>query len=383
MYSRKLALAIAKQYRTCPPPAVMDSPENDKYAKQHLAVCPYCSTRAREDRENWSHIADNVKNYFTTAGRAEMQIDPAAGQLRFVSTDLCKWRDGYFYNPPMVLILGTLSGKPDVVEVVQVYNDIVLAAPGDLILDGEQSGIGDIFIECWNRYNIDCNYLDVPIGRIREEILKAVESIGKDPGAYPPWAAQPRPLEKEDYRLYFRELEKQVNRIFALKNYKTLSDQVNKPKIKLVYSSTEDAQRALKELKQDITWRRLPENIDETLFLAVFSADALPIAAKDTDTDSLVANIVFVKEGKIKNITPCPMEIYSQTNAVSISGRITDLPDVHAKNKVAIFALYHDDIIVYPIKSDWNDKNGSFFAKFNISAKLDWTLLAAVIYDAV
>lgn len=383
MYSRKLALSIAKQYRTCPPPAVMDSPENEKYVEQHLAVCPYCSTRARKDGKNWSHIADKVKNSFISADRAEMQSEPAAGQLRYLSTDLCKWSDGYFYNPPMVLILRISSEKSDVLEVAQVYNDIVLAAPGDLILDKEQSGIGDIFIECWNRYSLKRNYLEPTVGHIGEKVLEAVKSIGKDPGPYPPWAVQPRPLEKEDYRISFRELERQVSHIFSLKNNKTLSTHVNKPRIKLAYSSTRDAQRAIKDLKHDITWLREPENFDETLFLAGFPADALQMAAKDTDAGNLVANTVFVKQGKIKNIVPCPVEIYSQTNAVSISGKISDLPEVPAKNKTAMFALYHDDIIVYPIKSDWDDKNGSFLAKFNISAKFDWTLLTAIIYDLV
>ena len=48
MYTRKQALAIAKQVRTCPPQEVRDNPEHSRENKRHMAICPFCSTEIHE-----------------------------------------------------------------------------------------------------------------------------------------------------------------------------------------------------------------------------------------------------------------------------------------------------------------------------------------------
>lgn len=121
-----------------------------------------------------------------------------------------------FYNPPLVLVLEDVGEISDDLWVAQTYHDIYLAGPGDLILSAEQTGTDELFVECWNTYRLNTKDLDPPLGQISLDIMEAIEILREDSDAYPVWAFQTKPLTNHDVRIYFRELEAEVARIFSL-----------------------------------------------------------------------------------------------------------------------------------------------------------------------
>lgn len=215
MYSRKLALSQAKKYRTCPPPHIADSPSHKEYLRQHLEICPYCSAQVMEDHKNWGYLAEQIQDFFPPPSRAnEIKDEGLPGQIRHIRADLGRWCGGYFYNPPLILILETVTEHPDTFLVAQMYHDMYLSGPGDLILSDEQTETEELFVECWNTYVAEAASLETPIGKVGPEIIESVKQLGQNPHTYPDWAIQPRPLTNYDARIYFRELETQVGLFF-------------------------------------------------------------------------------------------------------------------------------------------------------------------------
>ena len=207
MYSRKLALTLAKQYRTCPAPVVRDDPSQRLEYERHLAICPYCSMQRVEEREAWIVLSKELEDLFADEKEHEQKEMVCPGQFRFLRKDLAIWREGLFYNPPMVLVLEKTGVISDDVLVSQIYHDISLAGPGDLVLKDRQTPVGDLFIESWNLYTLKAADLGESLGSVPPEIINAARSFEKQPDAYPDWAILPRPFAENDSRIYFRELE--------------------------------------------------------------------------------------------------------------------------------------------------------------------------------
>ncbi len=214
MYSRKLALSQAKKYRTCPPPHIADNPAHKEYLRQHLEICPYCSTRVMENNRSWGHLAKQIQDFSPSPLTHEKQNGKQTGQIRHIRDDLGRWREGYFYNPPLILVLEEIVEDSDAFLVAQMYHDIYLAGPGDLILSGEQTETDELFVECWNIYVAEAVSLEPPTGQVAPEITGAVKQLRQNSRAYPGWAIQPKPLTDYDARIYFRELETEIGLIF-------------------------------------------------------------------------------------------------------------------------------------------------------------------------
>ena len=98
MYSRKLALALAKQYRTCPPPDIRDDPSAKEDLERHLAICPYCSSQAIEDSKPWEELTERLQAILSSSCAVPGQDEVVVGQLRYVRSDMGRWRHGLFYN---------------------------------------------------------------------------------------------------------------------------------------------------------------------------------------------------------------------------------------------------------------------------------------------
>ncbi len=135
MYSRKLALTQARQYRTCPPPDIANNPLHERFFRQHLLICPYCNSKENEGLETWADLSESLKTYYPAARSVSAKIGAAPGQLRFLKSELGTWHQSSYYNPPGVLVLEKFNAISDDLQAAQIYNDIALAAPGDLIVE--------------------------------------------------------------------------------------------------------------------------------------------------------------------------------------------------------------------------------------------------------
>lgn len=210
MFSRKTALARAKQYRTCPWPShARHHPSYKEYLQQHLDICPYCSTSlVMEEIGHWEQLTEQLRDAFSDPVSDQDDILP--GQLRYIRSDSGVWRDRYFYTPPLVLVVKD-AGYSDRVIVAQTYHDILMAGPGDLILTPEQTETDDeLFVESGNTFIVEFRKLATLVGKVAPNIINAVRNLGEDAEAYPSWALRPRPITEYDPRVYFRELEAEV-----------------------------------------------------------------------------------------------------------------------------------------------------------------------------
>jgi len=214
MYSRKSALSQAKRYRTCPPPHIADHPSHKECMKHHLRICPYCPL-IMEDHRKWGNLTRQIQEMLPQSEKSGKEDKVRQGQFRYIQSDLGGWREGYFYNPPLVLVLEEIAEMPGEVLAAQTYHDIYLAAPGDLILTGDHTGTDEFFVECWNTYITAAANLDLSLGEVAPEIIAVVKALGKDSLAYPSWALQPKILTDYDTRIYFRELETEVSITFG------------------------------------------------------------------------------------------------------------------------------------------------------------------------
>ena len=120
-------------------------------------------------------MCERMKEFFSPAENIPGKTRVSAGQLRFLKPEMAGWHNRYFYNPPCVLVLETNNKIADEILVAQIYHDITMAAPGDLILDEARSGAGGIFVECWNTYTLKSSYLGPIVGTVTPEIIEAVK----------------------------------------------------------------------------------------------------------------------------------------------------------------------------------------------------------------
>lgn len=215
MYSRKTALSRARQYRTCPPSFIADDPDHQENMRQHRDVCPHCSGRIAEHIKAWETLAAALpKPGIRNEREFPKQEQILKGQLRHIRSGLGRWRGRYFYNPPLVLVLTDAEEFSEHVPAVQTYHDVYLAGPGDLILSGEQTGIGELFAECGNIYTVRAGDLDMSQGQVSSDIPEAIKKLAQFPQAYPDWALYPKPLTADDARIAFREIEAETASVF-------------------------------------------------------------------------------------------------------------------------------------------------------------------------
>jgi len=213
--SVKESLSIAKQVRCCPPPG-LKSNGYEKFLKKHMGLCPYCGTDLSIYDNNdapWEKLADRLQRALKKS-KSEGPIKK--GELRRIASRLAGWRDGFYYNPPLVIVYEVDADFPEIVQVVQVYDDILLAGPGDLILTEDMTnGTGSLLVECWNSYTIKASFLDPTISVLSEEIMDAVCEMVTNEAYTPSWALLPPPMTEHDPRRYFRKLEVDVAYTFG------------------------------------------------------------------------------------------------------------------------------------------------------------------------
>jgi hypothetical protein len=362
MYTRKTALALAIQARTCPLPDIVDDPAHAQQNRQHLAICPFCSTRR-------SHELDACRELARSLGKKNSPfpkpppIEP--GQIWRIDPALTCWRDHFYYSPPAVVVVKKPEpGNPGLLA-AQIWHDIFLAGPADLVVTPEDSPYnGQIFIETWNVYTLKEPYLTHYLGRISPGQTTDILRMNQDPKYLPPDAMALLPLEENDPRHYFRKMEIETGYTFARAAAHDLMNQLPRDDVTALLQQ-------IRHIFPDITFSWSPGTVEECFATLEFPAESLALAAADQDHKKIVAThfrlAPHLEQTLITRITPFYCVIYNETTPpedYTVSGTLTDL---HFDLEKTRFSCFLSDktartLVKGTIRID--PENHTFFATF-------------------
>ena len=384
MYSRKIALSLAKQYRRCPPPRIMEDPSQQKALENHRAICPYCSGKDLENRAAWENLANEMKRIDPLVEKSlSDDIRPVRpGQFRFVRADSGVWRENFFYTPPMVLIMKKTPSVKGAVLVAQTYHDIQMAAPGDLILNADNSLLSPLFVECWNTYTLKETLLGPSLDTIPERVMDVVLKCENQPEFCPEWAMLPRPLAENDTRIFFRELELEVAYTFSSRSVSQLMEAVEAPPLEELFSSPAGIQGMIRAAVPGTGWKRLPRSLEEAFAMAEPPVEYLPLAAANKIVNMTTANLIRIETGKVKSINRVCMEIYGQSGGLVLSGRVYDLPAEFNHSRFICFLEPEGLSPISPVRCEWKEETGDFIIEFSYLENITWHLKVAVVFDS-
>lgn len=376
MATRKALLRTARQYRTCPPLHIQKNPIHKEAFEFHRRICPYCRETPDADLSPWATLVDGLRR---EAGPHWPPEDrpPSPGQLRYIRPDLARWRDGFFYNPPLVLLLADLPSTPQAFRVAQTFHDLYLAGPGDLILPEKESLSEGWFVETWNTYAMKAADLGRYVDAMSPDLLSASLAMEADPSALPEWAPLPRPLTGDhDPRVYFRELEVEVGYTFAA------------PSVESILESGAAADAHIDDLIDDLTVQsvlgrldriapdayleEMPEEAPAVLSALRFPPERLPLAAEDADSPVLFANLITLKGGELEKVAPLPARIFDRSmdaDRLTMDGRIADLPRPMTGSRFFAFWKPETGPFLPPALLEWDEETGSFLVRFNLPDK--------------
>ncbi len=378
MAERKQALGIAKRYRMCPPLYIIRHPENLKKYQRHLKICPYCN-EAISELDNWKNMLNIVtESGEQKSGGIEKPIEPA--QLRLLTPSRRSWHSGFYYNPPMVLILKKNLPKANEYFVAQTYHDPVLAGPGDLVLNENRSDLPDIFIETWNIYTVNIGQFGRFVGCVMPDVISAVLNMKKVGNVYPDWAYLPRPLVENDPRIYFRKMEFEVA-------YRYANQTVFEMKHDILRENEKNLLREQLRLQfPDIHWHKGFENIHEAFLFARFPEEHYAMAGNADKTDTFIwANLIKTINGEILTIEPIPAEIRAEktfSGHKSLYGQFLQMPEAHQFQSSQLIAIYTAEEKKYkPAVQNFDAAEGRFFLEFVTDTEIKGKLHIAIICE--
>ena len=367
MVDLRSALAFAKQYRTCPPVSMFKDPSWEMFINKHIAICPYCSTEIIERVAPLANLVKSWKTDLASSVPPDQEIRP--GQIRFIRSDRACWRKGLFYNPPGLLVLEKSPGIKDGYRVAQIYHDVTLAGSGDLVLEDDQTGAGDLIVECWNTYSMKGSHLGPVVGKVADVVSSVVTRMEDDPEAVPAWAAKPLPMEEQDARIYFRELEVEVGYVFASRAVSEIMQEIEKAYPVLLYGT---AEKMKAEVEREFPGVVLPETfatLEEALVSARLPFESYAMAAADDESEVEPANFVLVVDGIVKAIRPIQVEVLERNlTAVGliIGGRIIEMPRDHGERRLLAFLAREGRTVVPAADIKWDESTGHFALTFKL-----------------
>lgn len=356
---------------------------HEKETRHHLAICPYCSTPQPEDMSSWDTLADRIRSFAAQGRMGGPETAPEEGSICLIKSERRGWREGNFYNPPAVLVIEKSGAISDDVLVAQTYHDIALAGPGDLILKGDRSPFGGIFVEPWNTYTLRLRDLESPLCRVESSVVAAVRALEADPTAYPEWALHPKPMAPEDPRIYFREMEVEVGYAFSSMAVSGLVEELEARSLRLIYGNTGEAIAEIKGRIPEIHWAQEPESIEQALATAQFPTERYAMAAASADRELFKANLVTLRSGRVEVIAPVEGEILERNDepeCLAIGGRIFIPREIEILEVLCFLETGEGDFISSETL-DWDSK-GQFRARFPVSSLRDMELFIAVLHEA-
>lgn len=378
MYTRKQALALARQLRTCPPLSVKNDRKYEGQVRRHTEICPFCATALKDNLEALDVLSEKLKTTFAKAPAAQA-AEP--GQVRAVDPGLSCWRDDYFYTAPEVAVIET--GPGNMVQVAQIWTDTALAGPGDLVLpDSMMKGFSELFIEPWNIYTLDKSFLGACTGTLDPAVIESVIKMADTPDYQPDWALNPMPMKENDPRIYFRELEIEVGYTFASMAVGTLVSGIQESGFPL---ELESLITRLKEKFSGISWDWKPRNIEECLAAVRLPSHVLPMAAADQDQKMLTAVYACVDYRDLLEIRPVQCRIdytVPPPGPFSVSGIIEDLPDGIPADAFQCRIKDNQNRRLQPCDWSWHSEEKRFMAVFDRPLSGDETLVLFIVHHA-
>lgn len=285
-WEMRLAWQTALQARGCPPDRVLSGEDRDSSLSHHLSTCPFCSEAAAMGREEFEEtaLARELRRFSMPRPEAE----PAPGQVCRVSERCVGWGPkGRYYNPPWVLVLDLPGDLPGAARVAQIYDDPVLAGPGDIPLGD------DVFAESWNTYTLREEDLECCGGCVDEETLRQVKE-----GAALDWPAPPAGTHLEA----FRRLEVEVAAFFALQALEEIMKRRERSPLeglRALFPDGETLKGELSGVYPQIAWPEATGDAADLLARARFPESELPLAAAG-EGETLPANLVVVRRGTVQ-----------------------------------------------------------------------------------
>jgi hypothetical protein len=393
MYSRKTALSLARQFRTCPPLDIRHDPAHSERVRCHCANCSCCSRADSYDINSWDILAQQLQFFSARQTSVNESIGLQPGQIRRMDSNLGRWVNDHYYTPPCVMILDVFLTTSGHLRVAPIYHDTALAAPGDLILQPHQTGLTRLFVECWNTFHIKCDQTEILLGYVSNDIVQAVEQMSDDPDILPEWAELTRPLTKDDPRIRFRELEREVSRIFsATVNNKSTTEThtaTSKTASSAPFSPFQNTEKAISDIRAVIPtmqWAIEPALPEEVFALAEFPADQMPLAAADNDVQTVIAKQIVIHDHTVISVTPLLVEIYMThsvqiQNGLAVSGRLIELKKTKISPRLICIATLFKGKKLAASMTRLDIKTGSFVSEFQTAAHTLQTLNIAVVYD--
>lgn len=387
MATRKASLRTARQYRTCPPLHIRKDPIHKEAFEFHQRICPYCRETLDADLGPWAAMVGGLRRaagpHWPTEDRP-----PAPGQLRYIRPDLARWRDGFFYTPPLVLLLADLLTSPRAFRVAQTFHDLYLAGPGDLILPEEKSLSEGWFIETWHTYTMKAADLGRYVDAVSPDLLSTVLAMEADPKALPEWAPLPRPITGDhDPRIYFRELEIEVGYTFSAPSVESIIGSGAAPDIRIDHWTVQAVLDRLDRIAPDACLEDAPDDPITALAALRFRPERLPLAAEDADSPVLFANLITLKSGELETVAPLPARIFDRSvdgDRLTMDGRIADLPRPMTGSRLFAFWKPGSKTFLSPDLLEWDEETGSFLVQFNLPDRdAGGVLCMAVVHGVV
>ncbi|MFP4531471.1 MAG: hypothetical protein ACLFNS_02200 [Desulfobacterales bacterium] len=367
MNNLKLALGLAKRYRRCPPARIKNTIDHQTHFQKHLAICPFCQLDEPEDPADIEHLIEGLSHAVTPDEPASGLSDSSAGELRLIHPDCAQWRNGYYYNPPLILILESIQEIPGAVLAAQTYHDTTMAGPGDLILPAGQTNGLELFIEPWNIYTLSADYLGPIIGRVSGDTVEAVKRLDQNPEALPPWAIHPLPMLENDPRIYFRQLEVEVGYTFATSAANGLMSMHEAGAAALFNHPPDKLVSNIQHLDPRIDWYRTPESAGSAFLTLEFSPDKIRMAAADTEEIVCVANHIKLEQDRVVSVSPIYAQIKTDTKknqSRTISGMIQSDAALAATELLAGWQAPSGKIHL-PDRIEWEPGHHFFYLEFN------------------
>lgn len=307
MYTRKQALSLALQIRTCPPGEIKGSPAHSIEYALHLKQCPFCSTGTGSDIEAWWSLANAVPGDL----RGDVQI--SIGQIRQIRPTESRWQDSLYYNSPFIVVLEPVREMDETVTVVQTWHDIYMGAPGDILVPVNlMEGPDELIVESWNIYRVKQETLGPVIGRVKSPVTEAVIRMAKEPDYIPPWAKQFVSLKKNDPRVYFRQVEKKVSGMFSI-SFEYMVKDLKEQIIRLIPGAS---------------WTWLPSTIEECMGSIRLPDEYMPLSASTAGAGEIVGVFYRFENQRLVSVSSLSFSILTEEvfeGEYVIAGKVPDI----------------------------------------------------------
>lgn len=353
------------QERTCPPYAVLISPEQAGNVAEHRRGCPFCAMKK-----------ENPKNYEAWAELgAQMALDwpapekPAVqpGQVWSLIPSKGGWDERFRHvNPPMVLIMDVFEDVSGV-RVAQLFDERALIADGDVDL-GPRYGVAEV----WNTYALDCADLNLCFGQISPELLNPLKEAV---------VSEHDPVDEDSVLWHFRQLELEVGAFMAMEAMGRLVERHERNAVRHEFSDIPSVRSKVLAFDSRI---RLPEAEDG---LAMLAEAEMPIelilqaAAGEGEQTPFTVVTVGGSTNPCRGVLADLLEADHQDSVIVIRVRI---PDEYSQG--LLFAWWRrPDTGLEEGVVESDPSTGIFSARFSGKSELDFEIgepiLLLVRYD--